>query len=328
MTSTTPAFLGAVALATLVAVPPTPAAQSGRPACPADAGTQHISVRSDTDDRSWQVKWSTGSCSVDLRTRGTVTFARDLGDVESIERGGWFVLTERVGRVERSLEIKAGRDGGLERTYTVDGDRRGYDGEAHRWLAAVLIDVERRTAFSASTRVPQLFREGGARAVLEEIGNLRADHARRVYYRELLALDDQVDAETRRAIVRQAGRELSSDHEKAELLIAIARYAVDETTRPAYFDAAGSIGSDHEHRRVLGALLESGGRNRETVYAILESAKRIDSDHELAELLVAVSAKLPIDDELRPVYMRAADTIGSDHEFRRVLSALRKNGGL
>jgi hypothetical protein len=326
VSTTTLGRLSALAVAALVAAPEGAAGQRTL-ACPYDREAKHVSIRTDTDDRTWQVKWAADGCSVDMRTRGEVTFARDLSDVEQVARGGRFVVTERVGRAERILEITPSAGGDLDRQYTVDGDEREFDADAQAWLAALLVDVERRTAFSAKSRVPKLYRERGARGVLDEIARLRGDYPRRVYYQELFALDPRLDQETLRGILRQAGRELSSDYEKAELLIGMSkRKLVDAGTQQAYVEAVGSIGSDYERRRALTPLLKEGHLEPAVVRAMLETAGRIGSDYELAELLIDVSQRYAVDREASDAFFDAVASIESDYEHRRVLSALLKRG--
>src|SRR5688500_20152856 len=82
-----------------------------------------------------------------------------------------------------------------------------------------LLAVERRTAFAASSRVPQLYRSGGVRAVLSEISRMPSTHGKSRYYSVLLDTESQLDAATLNEIVRHASNDLtSSDHYMTEVL--------------------------------------------------------------------------------------------------------------
>ena len=122
------------------------------------------------------------------------------------------------------------------------------------------------------------------------------------------------------------GRKISSDGEKAGLLVAAAPHYQSPATRESFFDSVDSISSDGEHRRVLASVLERYGPDRETLALALRSAKRISSDGEKATVLVQAADFRLMDDTARTNYFRATDSISSDGEHRRVLSAvLKKN---
>ena len=59
-------------------------------------------------------------------------------------------------------------------------------------------------------------------------------------------------------VLTQAGIEIDSDFELASFLISSNRLVADDAARRAYLDAARSIESDFEMRRVLSSILESG----------------------------------------------------------------------
>jgi hypothetical protein len=125
----------------------------------------------------------------------------------------------------------------------------------------------------------------------------------------------------------RAARDLRSDYELATLLIAISdRLPSDETSRAAYFTAAGNIKSSYELRRVYSAMLKKGQVNASVLAGILEHASAITSDYDESELLREVLATQHLDDRTRPLFFRALDNVGSDYERHRVLSAVVKSG--
>jgi len=322
---------GVIAAAVPAAVLPSPV----QGAVPCDRTTRtgkkssHTNwTSSENGSKRWRVLWSEGDCSYEIEARGEITYNRDVTEIASISSGGSFTLEQHIGDETRRLSIRPRGDGTLERSYSVDGSRREYDAAAQAWLAEALVALDRQTAFAVEQRVPSILDRAGVDGVLQEISRLASDYARRRYYTTLLSMR-QLDRQQVRRVVEQAGAEMSSDYELAELLVALAKLdAFSDDSHGAFVSAVKSIDSDYEGRRALTALLRRDRLAPATVESLLDVATTIDSDYELAELLIDVSKRYAIDDRTRPVYIKAVGSIGSDYEHRRVLGAIVAGGGL
>lgn len=320
--------------ATLVSTVPVLAAASSlaapcdRTARPGEEHSHSSSISSGDGSKRWRVMWSQGDCSFEMDARGEFKWNRDVTDIESISSGGSFTIEQHNGDDTKRLAIRPRADGTLERTYSVNGTKTEYDAAARAWFADALIALERQTAFAADQRVPAILERGGVDGVLQEITLLGSDYARRRYYTKLLSMR-QLDQGQVRRVVEQAGSQMSSDYELAELLVAVAKLdAFGDDSHPAFVSAAKKIDSDYERRRALNALLQKERLAPATVQALLDAASTIDSDYELAELLIDVSKRYAMNDEMRPVYIKAVGSIGSDYEHRRVLATIVSGGGL
>jgi beta-lactamase regulating signal transducer with metallopeptidase domain len=283
---------------------------------------------SDNGGKRWRVQWSSGDCSYEIEARGEITYNGAVTDIASISTGGSFTLEQHIGDETRRLSVRPGPNGALVRSYTVDGARRDYDAAAQAWFAEALVALDRQTAFAVDQRVPAILERSGVNGVLQEISLLASDYARRRYYTKLLSVR-QLERQQVRRIVEQAGTEMSSDYELAELLVALAKLdAFADDSHMAFVSAVKSIDSDYEGRRALNALLRRDQLAPATVESLLDAATSIDSDYELAELLIDVSKRYAIDDRTRPMYIKAVGSIASDYEHRRVLGAIVAGGGL
>lgn len=286
------------------------------------------SISSNDGDKRWRVVWSEGDCSYEVDARGEIRFNRDVTDLESISNGGHFTIEQHDGDDTKRLRIRPRADGTLERAYWVNGEAHAFDDAARAWFAEALLAIERRTAFAVDQRVPAILQSGGVDAVLREISLLYADYARRRYYTKLLSMR-QLDQPQVRRVVEQAGAEISSDYELAELLVAVSKLdAFGDDSHAAFVGAVKKIDSDYECRRALNALLKRDRLAPATVESLLGAASTIESDYELAELLIDVSRQYAINEQTRPVYIKAVGSIQSDYEHRRVLSAIVAGGGL
>jgi bla regulator protein blaR1 len=286
------------------------------------SSTTHVEQTNDTDENRWT--WHNVDDHVDLQVtiRGKVEFAEDYSDITAISpTNGELRISERRGGVTRKFEATPSADG-IKRAYSVNGEPKPLDAEARAWLAKLLNDTVRQGGYDAPARVTRLLERGGPSGVLAEISKLQGDYVKRLYFSELLK-QGNLDAETARLALRQAAREISSDYEKAEMLIRMAgTYLRDDRFRSVYLEGAGTIHSDYERGRALKAVLKKGSLDKDNLLFVLKSVNVIESDYEKAELLVKLSHIFPLDESLQMAFLDAARTIKSDYEKGRAITGL------
>jgi hypothetical protein len=285
-----------------------------------------VSTSMNVNDDQMALRIQMDDCRLTIEARGDVEFNPQETDVVSISRGGYFEIEEREGADRRRLELRPSDEGGVERRWLVDGDSRAYDQAAREWFANLLPVLFRRAGYQAEERAARILDHQGVSGLQQEIAQIPSDYVARKYYEVLLTQGELSQAQFRDA-VRQAGRDLESDYELAELLIEVAEeHPADEAVQIAYVEAAGSIESDYETRRVLDAALARSGLSQEVAQAMLELATGIDSDYELAELLLAMLERHPVEETLTPQFFAVLETIDSDYERSRVLKAALDRG--
>lgn len=282
----------------------------------------HSSLSHNDDARrSISVRWRRGNCEIRVDARGDFGVKPDLSGFVGVEDGGWVEVQERDGDVVRRVRVVGmGRD--LEYRWTLDG-RNGFDVDRERWLADILLAMERRTAMFAKWRVPELVRIGGPNAVLDETDKMGSDHARRTYLSNLLAIRRLDDAMVER-MLRQTEL-MSSDYERAEILRAVSskQGPVSDRAARAMIAVATRMSSDYEKRRALSAGLESVS-TLEARTALFTAASTMSSNYELAEFLIAAQRRSLVDSLTSDSYFHAVSRLNSDYERRRTLSALMK----
>jgi beta-lactamase regulating signal transducer with metallopeptidase domain len=294
-------------------------------------GNSSVSINnSDEHDkrRSYTIRYSRDDCSLEIRAEGEFTLRPDLSDVESVSRDGWVRIEERIGRSSRRVEISRADNGTIERKYWENGDRKTWDAEAQRWLASTLLGVERRTAFGADTRVPQLYRSGGLRAVMSEISQMPSAYPRARYYGALLDMGITLDNSTLNTVVRQVGTDLSSsDYYLSDVLAKFARQsAADETTWRLFAETAGRMKSDYYKATLLKSVLAKGRLSSATVGTLLRSASGMKSDYYLSDLLKDVAGKYALNADTRQYYVDALRSIESDYYRYDLLKSMGNEG--
>jgi len=226
------------------------------------------------------------------------------------------------------MDIRRADGGSLEHLYYVNGERAPYNDEARVWLARTLLAVERRTAFAASTRVPQIYRTGGLRGVLAEISLMPSAYAKSKYYGALLDTGIPLDANALNSVVRQVSTDLvSSDYYMSEVLGRFASQgAANESTWRAFAEAAGRMKSDYYKSQTLKKVLNSGRLSNATVGILLRSAAGIKSDYYLSELLKSVAARYAVNPQTSPYYVEALRSMESDYYRGQLVKAMNTSG--
>ena len=267
--------------------------------------------------------------SSDDRTKITLAlknaqFNDDYTDVERIATDGYFRVSEERGGLVQRLEIKPQPDEQLTRVYSVGGETRPYDTAARKWLARLLENSVVGSGFDAEARVAKVLKRSGAKGVLAEIARLKTDYARRVYSSVLIE-QGNLSGEQLAKLLSQSTHTISSDYEKATLLILVLKNNLkDAGVRSAFFEMVSSLRSDYERGRVLAVLFKRSDLTAETLHAALKSVRAMGSDYEKANVLIRASKTEAANESVRASIIEAAHTLGSDYERGRVLTAVTK----
>jgi beta-lactamase regulating signal transducer with metallopeptidase domain len=282
-----------------------------------------------TDEDKFRFHWTDGGSRFIARGRGEIQITDDDMGVASISKDGHLIVEEQRDAKRTVLEIRATREGTLERTWTVDGARASFEPDGRAYLTRTLPEVVRRTGIAADARVRRILAGQGPDAVLAEVTRIKSDWVKRQYLTVLLDAGT-VDETLLTRILTQIGKELTTeDFDRAEMLVRLAKQGrlTTDAQRQAYAAATLTIDSDFEHRRALGPLVSSGRLSEDVLVAVLQSAARIDSDFEAASLLTTIGQQQMLTDKVVDAYVAAARTVDSDYELRRALVALVSRAG-
>ncbi len=283
-------------------------------------------VSEKTEQWTWQ--WSENGIGLELKIRGKVEFTDDYTDVVSISPGGSLRIKDERGGKTRRVEITPSDDGGLNRSYSVNGQTRPFDREAREYLARFLNEATQQAGLDAGPRARKILSRRGASGLLDETSKIHGDYVKRIYFQELIK-SGSLDAQNARRMIDQVAREVTSDYEKAQTLIRLADSSLDKSGwSAAYIEATRSISSDYERKRTLSALLRKGNLSREELGLAIKAASEITSDYEKAETLIKLSQGPNDKSDWSSDYMEAAGSISSDYEKARVLMTLLNKGNL
>ena len=258
-----------------------------------------------------------GWTSLSLKVDGAIEFTDDDRDVKSLSPGGHFRIEEGTWLSGRAYDVKADSAGNLSKTYSVGLSTKPLDSEGQAWLGHLLPQMIRDSGIGAGPRVARILRQGGPQAVITEIGLIHSDGSKRVYL-ELLFSQATLNTEQLKDAARLI-RGISSDGDKAQVLVTVdGKYFTGEL-RPYLFEAARSISSDGDKRRVLSDILKKDAGSADTLVSVARAAKHISSDGDKAEVLIEMADSYRASDGVDIAYFEAVKSISSDGDHARVL---------
>jgi beta-lactamase regulating signal transducer with metallopeptidase domain len=271
-------------------------------------------------DSHVQMTTRTGWTSLSTTVDGTVEFTDDDSDIKSLSPNGRFRLEEGGLLSNRAYEVRADAAGNLSRSYSVGGSTEPMDNEGRAWLARTLPQVIRESGIGAGPRVARILRQGGPQAVLTEIGRIHSDGSKRVYLEQLFS-----QATLKVSELKDAGRlirSISSDGDKAQVIITVDANYFTADLRSYLFEAAESINSDGDKRQVLSDIVKKDGGSLDTLARVASAARHISSDGDKAEVLIEMASPYRPSGGVDMAYFEAANSISSDGDHARVLSKM------
>lgn len=137
-------------------------------------------------------------------------------------------------------------------------------------------------------------------------------------------------SETSTAEMVRAAANITSDFDKARLLIEVAqRHRNDKALPQGFFEATRTINSSQHKRQVLSAVvLKRKTISNQLLLQSLSAAAEINADSDKATFLVAAADVCPDNEAMLSAFIRTIATIRSAVEKERALSAILKRENL
>ena len=300
--------------------PPAPLASSTPPTLTNPPAPIEPAEPQQSSDSHMEMTTRNGWTSLSVKIDGAIEFTDDDRDVKSLSPGGHFRMVEGTWLSGRTYDVKADSAGHLTKTYSVGLSEKPLDSEGRAWLEHLLPQMIRDSGFGVGPRVARILRQGGPQAVITEIGLIHSDGSKRIYLEQLFS-QATLNAEQLQDAARLI-RGISSDGDKAQVLVTVdGKYFTGEL-RPYLFEAARSISSDGDKRRVLSDILKKDAGSADTLVSVARAAKHISSDGDKAEVLIEMADSYRSSNGLGMAYFDAVKSISSDGDHARVLTTL------
>jgi hypothetical protein len=286
--------------------------------------SQSISVSSDGVQR-WRT--TTGLSDFNIELRGKIELTDDDKDIKSMSEDGYLEVTKTAFGSKRTIIIESLGGGKVKKEYYEGRTKMDWDNNGRAWLAEILPQLVRTSTIGAEGRVNRFFKQGGATAVLNEIGQLEGDYVK-THYGKLL-LDKSIPSGDVPRVITGLADEISSDYYLSTLLKdSMEKLLVSKEAGDAFYKATEKISSDYYKSVVLKEALQKYSASPEQVATILKSASTINSAYYLTVVLTTLLDRSDVKEESLAVLLQISKGIDSDYYRADVLSKAMKKDNL
>lgn len=252
------------------------------------AGPLDLLVEAVTPGKTTVISHFSGDYFFVVRIKGNLVLTDALDDVASVSKRA--VVEESKGGIKRRMLFVADSNGGIKRTYFLNGKPAAIDADAKHWLAEAISNLVREGAFQNEKRVAHLLKSGGVDAVTAEIEQIKSSHSRKTYTRNLLA-------------------QAKLDDKQLELLLG--------TLRPKE--------SGFDTRETLVAMINARPLNAAQQTSVLNSTAALDGAFDQRAILTALIPTLSTAPAVAIAWRAAIAKMGSDFDTRTVIEELMKS---
>jgi len=269
----------------------------------------HSSVSINDDNLNFKLSY-TGEISFTDDEKGFRSFPSD-GFLRYQKNGTTLIVT-----IDASGKIAYEINGGDKKTM-LNNDEKDVVASAIR----VMIDY----GIGAKDRVARIYQNGGTKAVMNEVKNMKTDYVRGLYLQFLLRTNS-LSSTDMMEIANIVQSLISSDYEKGQLLEAFSsKYLGNVATAKAFLDAVTSIHSDYEKAKAVKNILHQELTDEEFT-AVIDITNTISSDYEKAGVLTDVIDENKITESRFAEVIHAATKISADYEKGIVLKKVFATG--
>lgn len=257
---------------------------------------------------------------LNINYTGEIKFTEDETSIKSISPNGHLKYRKN----NKKLEVKSGANGNFKLEMFDDGRKLNpEDNEGKQFLAEAIKEMI-SVGFDAKERMQRIYKKGGSRAILDEVGKVKNDFIKSMYLEFLLSQGNTPKGEITE-IVDIIASQVNSDFEKGKLLNKFSADDLkDSLNSNAYFVAVKSIGSDFEKSNALKNILKQPLTVLQVDDALIVTTS-IGSDFEKANVLKKILTQPLINKHFDKV-LTVTNTLGSDFEKANVLKMLINNG--
>ena len=274
-------------------------------------------------------RWETSSGLTDFKVemRGKIELTSDDKEIKSISDDGYLEITKTVFGSRRAIIIESLGDGKMKKEYYEGRTKMNWEPNGREWLGEILPELLRTTGIAAESRVIRFFKQGGTKAVLNEIGQIESEHVQALYADHLM--NQPVPAKDYVQIINTLSSSISSDHYLATFLQNnISKFMKVKEATQAVLSAAGKIGSDHYKTLIITEALSTDDISPENVKLVLTAAGEMDSDHYKTEVLTSLIEHDNLADDILTAVLTSTRSLESDHYRTVVLTEVLEKENL
>jgi len=243
----------------------------------------------------------------EIKYLGKFQLTDDETAFRSISPGGYvkFWLNDEKLKAESNLQ------GQIEFTIYDGKNNVSPDDEAGKKLIARAIHEMIAWGYDADARMDRIYKQGGSKALLNEIDSMRTDPVKMIYIDRLFTVDS-LSSEDLLTMVNKIGT-LGADMDKMQCLKKLtASQLKDPQIDSAYFSIAGRMGADMDKVNTLQPILDQDSVSETDVFRIMAIGEKLGSDNDKSNLFNKLIDKGLINGARFDTLIRFASYMGAD----------------
>ncbi len=267
-------------------------------------------TNSQSDDKSSQQQtvYTDSEHDIEIKQNGAFKMSNDEQSIISLSNGAY------ISYKKNGKRLKIEQNEQSEITYQFNGGEKKskLSADEQKILNSVLKDLITH-GFGVKDRAERLYSKGGAKAILNEINNIKGDYAKAKYF-EVLFEKDQLSQADLIQVLNQLSIAITSDYEKASLLKNISMDKLKDTEiSNTYYATLKRVNSDYEKAEVIKLILEKTDALEQfsTAFQFMEN---IESDYEKSEIIKSTIRNKPISNEIFYTVLKASTKVESEYE--------------
>jgi len=258
----------------------------------------------------------------EIKYSGRIAFTDDETSFKSITPGGYINFRKNDDRVI----AKSNKQGLISYELSEGDSKLPLDSNGRKLITEA---VKEMIAFGidANARMERIYKKGGNRALMNELGNLKNDNVKRMYFEHILK-SDSLSSDDLSALAKKVSTSFGSDQDKEDVL---KRFTIeqlkDSVTAIAYMNTVESFNDDYAKSSALKNIMTLAV-SKELFPQVMQVINGIHDDNEKESLLRNIMDKGWLDDEQTDQVMEAAGHFNDDMQKENLLMRLISKAGV
>lgn len=258
----------------------------------------------------------------EIKYSGRISFTDDETSFKSITPGGYIHFRKNEDRVT----AKSNKQGVISYELSEGDNKISLDSTGIKLITEA---VKEMIAFGidANERMERIYKKGGNRALMNELGNLKNDNVKRMYFEHILK-SDSLSSDDLALLAKKVSTSFGTDQDKEDVL---KRFTVeqlkDSITAAAYMKTVESFNDDYAKSNALKNIMTIAA-SKELFPKVMQIINSIHDENEKEGLLRDIMNKEGLDDEQTDRMIEATGHFNDDMQKENLLMQLISKTGV
>jgi len=258
----------------------------------------------------------------EIKYSGRIAFTDDETSFKSITPGGYINFRKNDDRVI----AKSNKQGLISYELSEGDSKLPLDSNGRKLITEA---VKEMIAFGidANARMERIYKKGGNRALMNELGNLKNDNVKRMYFEHILK-SDSLSSEDLAVLAKKVSTSFGSDQDKDDVLKRFTPEQLkDSATASAYLKTIASFGDDYAKSNGLKNIMAIPV-SKELFPQMMHIINSINDENQRKELLQDLVDKGQLDEEQIEEVIEAANHFNDETQKENLLMQLISKSGI